>query len=299
MSSARAGAVPLGRAELEAAVDGYLDALVARDPARLALAPGARFTENGQELSLGDGLWGSATPEPAPLRAAHVADLEAGQVALFASVAEHGQRCLVGVRLRLDEEGRLAEAEQLVCRPGHSLFDLFDPDGMARDRPHLREAAPARARATRAELEAVANAYFDGIEADDGSAIPVTDECIRFENGVQSVRRPSPDGGFGGGHLRVAEQISSGMFAYISAIRGRRYPICDLERGLVLAIGLFDHPGRLTQVEVAGIGTVELPPFAIRPSSALIFELFQVRSGTITAIEALLDFFPYGMRTGW
>lgn len=290
---------PFGRADLEAAADAYVDALAARDPGRLELAPGARFTENGQEVALGDGLWGSATAEPVPLRAVHVADVETGQVAVLGSVAEHGRRCLLGVRLRLDGDGRLAELEQLVCRPGHSLFDLFDPDGMTRDRPHLREPAPADARAGRAELEAVANAYFDGIEADDGSKIPVTDDCVRFENGVQSVRRPAPEGGFGGGHMGVAEQISSGMFAYIGAIRGRRYPVCDLERGLVLAIGLFDHPGKLTHVDVAGIGTVELPPFATRPSSALIFEVFQVRSGTITAIEALLDFFPYGMATGW
>jgi hypothetical protein len=31
--------------------------LVAHDPSRLPLAPGAKFTENGQRLELGDGLW--------------------------------------------------------------------------------------------------------------------------------------------------------------------------------------------------------------------------------------------------
>ena len=299
MTPSATGFAPGSRAALEAAADGYLDALVARDPGRLALAPGARLTENGQEIPLGDGLWGSATADPPPQRAVHVADVEAGQVALLGSVAEHGRACLLGVRLRLDAAGRLAEAEQLVCRPRHSLFELFDPDGMGRDRSHLQAVVPEADRVSRAELEGVANAYFDGIEASDGSRIPVTETCVRHENGVQSVRRPSPEGGFGGGHMRVAEQISSGMFRYIGGIRGRRYPVCDIERGLVLAIGLFDHPGKLTSVDVAGIGTVELPEFATRPSSALIFEVFQVRGGTITAIEALLDFFPYGMPTGW
>lgn len=48
---------PCGRACLERALDGYVDALVARQPARLTLAPTPKFTENGQRLELGDGLW--------------------------------------------------------------------------------------------------------------------------------------------------------------------------------------------------------------------------------------------------
>lgn len=287
------------RAALERGVEAYLSALVARDPARLALAPEVRFTENGQRLSLGDGLWGSATPAPPIRRALSVADPERGQVGFLGAVAEHGQECLLGVRLGFDDEANVSEIEQLVCRPGHSLFDLFDPEGMSRSRAHLREVVPEASRVRRDELVAVANAYFDGIEANDGSRIPVTESCVRFENGVQSVRKPTVEGGFGGGHMKVAEQISSGMFRYIGAIRDRRFPVIDEERGLVLAIGFFDHPGKRTSVDVAGIGEVELPRFATRPSSALIFEVFKVVDGAIVAIEALLDFFPFGMRAGW
>lgn len=292
-------AVVQERAALERGVDAYLDALVARDPGRLPLARDARFTENGQALALGDGLWGSATGAPRPRRAVYVADVAAGQVGFLGAVSEHGEECLLGVRLAYDGDGRLAEIEQLVCRPGHSLFDLFDPAGMGRSRVHLLEPVPAGSRATRGGIEEVANGYFDGIEANDGTRIPVTDSCVRFENGVQSVRKPMVEGGFGGGHMRVAEQISSGMFRYIGGIRDRRYPIHDEERSLVLAIGFFDHPGKLTSVDVEGVGEVALPPFARRPSSALIFEVFKVVDGTIVAIEALLDFFPYGMGAGW
>jgi hypothetical protein len=31
---------------------------VAQDPSKLPLAKNARYTENGQELKLGDGMWG-------------------------------------------------------------------------------------------------------------------------------------------------------------------------------------------------------------------------------------------------
>jgi len=49
------------RACLTGMVDKYLAALVAHDPGQLPLARVVRFTENGQELRLGDGLWGTVT----------------------------------------------------------------------------------------------------------------------------------------------------------------------------------------------------------------------------------------------
>ena len=46
------------RACLNGLVDLYWSALVAHDPDRLPLTPNARYTENGQTLKLGDGIWG-------------------------------------------------------------------------------------------------------------------------------------------------------------------------------------------------------------------------------------------------
>ena len=42
---------------LEGFVDRYLDALVRHDPTAVPLAAGVRYTENGQRLGVGDGLW--------------------------------------------------------------------------------------------------------------------------------------------------------------------------------------------------------------------------------------------------
>jgi len=62
---------------LEAFVDRYLDAVVAHDPARAPLARAVRFTENGQLLPPGDGLWNTASARgPYEL---HVADPEAAR----------------------------------------------------------------------------------------------------------------------------------------------------------------------------------------------------------------------------
>lgn len=49
---------PCDRACLNGFVDQYLAALVAHDPSRLPLTKTARYTENGQTLQLGDGIWG-------------------------------------------------------------------------------------------------------------------------------------------------------------------------------------------------------------------------------------------------
>ena len=45
------------RAALVRSIDGFLAALVARDPARAMLAPDVRYTENGQDLPIGEGAW--------------------------------------------------------------------------------------------------------------------------------------------------------------------------------------------------------------------------------------------------
>lgn len=48
---------PCDRACLEKAVEGGLQALKSHDPSTLALAEDARYSENGQFLAIGDGLW--------------------------------------------------------------------------------------------------------------------------------------------------------------------------------------------------------------------------------------------------
>ena len=54
-----------------AVVERYLEALAARDPSRLPVADGVRFTENGIPLPLGTGLWQDTElrlPNPTPGR---------------------------------------------------------------------------------------------------------------------------------------------------------------------------------------------------------------------------------------
>src|ERR1017187_4539736 len=59
--SAMSGAQSCDRACLDGFVDNYLDALAVNDPSRLSLTQTVKFTEDGQRLNLGDGLWNTAT----------------------------------------------------------------------------------------------------------------------------------------------------------------------------------------------------------------------------------------------
>ena len=71
----------LDRAYLEGLIDQYLEAVVAHNPARLPLAKTVKFTENAQEIPVGEALWATAS-ENATYRL-YACDPEAGQVGFF------------------------------------------------------------------------------------------------------------------------------------------------------------------------------------------------------------------------
>jgi hypothetical protein len=283
---------PIGR------LDRYLGALAAHDPAALDLADGVRFTENGQELALGRGLWATATRVPDD-DYAYVVDGERSQVGWIGVVDEHERPSVVFVRLAL-HNGQIAEVETIVRRPHERLYD---PSTMRARRAIVFEEIPPDQRTDAGGLILAGNRYFDGLEQADASIIPATDGCARYENGTRTVRVADVSYLSGASAvvfpMGVREQVDSGYFSYIDAVRDRRVVAVDVARGLMLMIVVFDHSARRRTVEVKGIGEVELPPYHQAPNSVLIAELFKVRAGLIEHIEAVLEFVPYGMRTGW
>src|ERR1700723_1444064 len=74
------------RACLEAYVDRYLDAVIAHDPTRAPIAKNARFTENGQRLEPGDGLWNTMDGKGA--YRLFITDTEAQEVTFLGSITE-------------------------------------------------------------------------------------------------------------------------------------------------------------------------------------------------------------------
>ena len=80
-------------------LDAYVEAVVAHDPTRLPLARGAKFTENGQRLEVGDGLWHTATGKGG--YALKLADVERGQAVLMGTIREGGEPTVLVARLRV------------------------------------------------------------------------------------------------------------------------------------------------------------------------------------------------------
>src|ERR1700742_408561 len=99
---ASTGPIPLNcnRACLEDVVNQYLAALVAHDPKRLPLSADVMYTENDQQLDVGDGFWKTVEGSG---NCKHIfTDPEAGQVALMGTMREAGAVLLMILRLRIE-----------------------------------------------------------------------------------------------------------------------------------------------------------------------------------------------------
>ncbi len=276
------------RARLSGFVDRYLDALGSRSPDRLPVAPHFRFSENTQTLPLGTGSWRTVGEvHPGGQR---FCDTERGEVAYWGVVEEIRGPSLLGARLRI-EGNQLSELETLLVRGGA----YFEPQVIEARTDRLHEVLAEEERGSRAALVSVAHAYFDSIERSDGSLLTVAADCKRLVNGVSDSDADPMSLEKGEEHreLPIVEQMSEAHFAYIEALRERRFPLVDLERGLVHSVVLFDHPGDLAR---AG-GEV---PFGA-PNTMLFFEVFKVRDGVLSDVWAMggNTYLPYGISSGW
>jgi hypothetical protein len=300
-------AAPCDRACLEGFVDRYFDALLAHDPKMVPLAPGVRYTEDGQQLAIGDGLW--RTLHAKGHYRLFVTDPRAGQVALFTTIQEDnrdpakGTEVLMALRLRV-KEGQITEIEELMARDEKTALAM---DGKTVDPIYLATVPPAE-RTSRAELIATANKYFSGMQQNDGKGdYPFADDCNRLENGMQTTNAPTPAGQTRpdprtsttySPQWSCMEQFKSGLLHFVSRIRDRRYVAVDEERGIVFAFGFFDHEGGSTRHFATPDGR-QVVNGPVQPWTWEIAELFKVQGGKIHRIQAVLQRSPYGMNSGW
>ena len=278
--------VQTDRARLIQLADRYVEALGAREPERLNVAPGLKVTENTQSVALGAGLW--RTCRSVRPGGHYFVDITAGQIAYWGVLEELRGTAIFGVRLQA--AGRsIAAIETVVVRGG----DVFEPEVVSADAPHMHEVVDPSRRVSRAELVAGAAAYFDGSELVDGDRIPMRANTRRLVNGVGDTSR-DPDGLDEDEMyltLDVSPQITAGHYSYIEAIRDRRFPIVDEERGLCHTVVVFDHPGDLPQPN----GKL---PFG-SPNSMIIFEAFKMTRDGIGEVWAIGTSVPFGTRSGW
>ena len=282
----------MNRSALYSVLDGFLAALAARNPERVAWAPGAKTSENNVMLPIGDGVWG--TIERLGEYQLRFADPKTRQVGYFGAIHEHIEESGFTLRLALNDRGEVAEAEMCIVRQSDSGIKFENPRYWTK--PILE--AVATAPVSRAEMVALSNGYFDTLQLNDGTIhTKFHPDCNRVENGVQTTRNPDFAKIVPVSALGCEEQFRMGNYRYDDALRARRFPLVDEERGLVLAFGFIDHSGRLAEYQLTDGRTVKSP--VRRPHSFYISELFKIDHGMLCQIEANFITVPYRMPPPW
>jgi hypothetical protein len=270
LSQPSAAAEACDRACLAELLTQYLDALVAHDPARLPLAEPLKFTEDSEALTLGEGLWQTATGKGAfrhdyldttrQIAAAHVQIFEGENQALY-SVLLHVQ------------ERKIAGIETLVQHI--TPTSRFQPTELGGPIRGMDDPVPAGQRMPRADMIRTALTYTEGLRVGsftDGGT-PFAPSAYRVENGVitagRGCRRADCD--------LYAQNIllHPGIIASVAAV--------DEENGTVLLWMNFGHTGD-----------------AYGPGNALVtFEAFKVWGGQIHAINAFFKGLPLATARFW
>ncbi len=296
---------PCDRACLTGVMDGYMNALYARDPKAVPpLSIDVRMTENTGEMKVGEGvLWRNKT-EPTEFKI-YVADPVSEQVALQTRLKVGGRDALVAVRLKLDRR-KIQEIEQLYDRN----VDAAAIPLLTNPLPILTTDVPAGRKDSRDLLNRAANSYFDALEGDNGKIGAFADDCVRHEQGYRTVNNPPPGGRMMPAPfmpsgdtpqgremlkfsmLTCAQQIDTKTFAYMKYIRPRRALVIDEQKGLVATFPLFVHDGTSRTAKPGD------PPGMLQ--NLVTMETFAIRGGLIRHVEAFpFVTLPYGLGNGW
>ncbi|MBX5463778.1 MAG: hypothetical protein IRZ28_22160 [Steroidobacteraceae bacterium] len=153
---------------------------------------------------------------------------------------------------------------------------------------------------SRAELVAISDAYFTGLDTDESSRnVAFSPDCQRRENGIVTANNPdAPKGSMQ--WLDCKSQFDTGFSVIVTDIRERRFEVVDRTTGLAFGWGFFDHNGTAAKFSrTLDKQLVDVATTFRQPSSFYIAEVFKVMDGKIRQIEAVLTTVPYQMESGW
>ncbi|MBZ5579580.1 MAG: hypothetical protein LAP40_23725 [Acidobacteriia bacterium] len=307
-AEASTGPIPLNcnRACLEDLVNQYRAALVAHDPKRLPVSADVVYTENDQKIDLGDGFW--KTAEGIGNYKHIFADPEAGQVGFMGTMREAGGPILMSLRLRV-QLGRITEVESIYFKPGGggpNNIAAMDAPGYKPEDLWFKTIPPAQ-RPSRQEMISVADAYFSGLQKNDGKGVngtgtyPFTNDCDRIENGSHTTNVPRPPNepkdAVNGFALDCMAQFKLGYYFVVQSIHHRRYPLVDAEHGVVWSHAVFDQ-GTVNKGVLSTGQEYTFRGFN-RPSSILVSEAFLIENGKIRRVEMIGPASTYHLNSAW
>jgi hypothetical protein len=300
-SGAGAAEADCNRECLAGVMNAYLQALIKHDAASLPVTRNVKYTENGVRITMGDGLWQTASAMPT--YRLDLIDDEAGQVGLLGRISEHGNNNWFAVRLKVEPDHKVSQIETLINRSASGATG-GPPGGAnkANTEPHplMAQVIPENKRLSRAELARIGNTYFTGLDTEDSSrGIPFSPDCQRRENGT--ITANNPDAARGSMlWMDCKSQFDTGFSVIVTDIRERRFEVVDRTRGLAFGWGYFDHNGTHDKFSrTLDHQMVDVAPTFQQPITFYIAEVFKVVDGNIRQIEAVLTTVPYEMESGW
>jgi len=260
------------RACLGDLVTQYLKDMAAHNPAALPVSPNVRFTENGDVMKLGDGLWRTASGLGTYRK--DILDVAGHTAATQAVVLEDGDKpVLFALRLK-ERDGKISQIETMVVPHDKSAL-IFDPAGYEKGNEQMTFVPPASEIDSRSEAIKIAIKYPQGLKV--GSFVqtdtPFASEAYRIENGIHTAgtgcTRPGCE------NIKTQKIIQHpGIHARVAAV--------DADLGMVLLYLNFGN-------------TKEYGP----GRELVTFEAFKIYGGQIHAVNAVLRMASTSATSGW
>ena len=248
----------------------YLEALVAKDPARLQLPANIKVTEDSRAIRPGEGVWQTVTGKET-FRQDYL-DVRKQVAATHVVLPEGENKLLYSVVLHV-KDGRIGGIETLAQRL--TPTSRFQPTELGKPVRGMNDPVPRNKRQSRASMIATALTYTEGLRIGSftDAGTPFAPDTYRVENGVITA-----GGGCGRADCGMYAQniiLHPGIIASVAAV--------DEENGIVLLWMNFGHTGN-----------------SYGEGNALVtFEAFKVWDGQIQSILAFFKGLPLATARFW
>ena len=238
------------------------------------------IVENLQRIRAGEGLWADTTGKGTDFSV--IVPDEANQTAGWLGMVERdGKPAVVAVRLKLDPEGSIVEAEHLHAE----ITNESQLANLQTVRPGLLAEVPEANRLGRDELIRIGESYYDALDDNNGTLTPFAEDCQRHENGMVTAGANAgagPNNNTAPVARDCAGQLTAGVFTYIATIDNRRVFAADPQTGLVMGLSHFRHPMDFEPYEVTALDGSKI----MYDKSRLPFEPFDLPAAHIYKVGA-------------
>lgn len=230
-SSANGGSKACDRECLLGFMNRYLEASATHNPSAIPVSLTANIRENTIPVELGKDAWAKIT---ALKSKQEFADAETGQVFFWGAVEMDGGPAAMSVRLKV-ENRKITEIETVL---NNGPEGLFNSDWLLEQDVLYESPLPPDRVSTREAMIKVVDNYWEAVGIHNASVASFSRRCVRYENGR--------------GNPSIAPGETSACSGGLANFKGqqtieRRYPVVDVERGVVISYTFIQHQERNPQ----------------------------------------------------